>query len=154
MEFAALETYLLPLKEIFLQDGVNEISINKPGEVWIEQMGNLSCEKIEIFSLEHLQGLAKLIAQSTEQRVSEENPLLSATLPAGYRVQIVMPPACEPGTIIFSIRKQSTLKWTLDDYEKMGAFAQTTYSEQIDERDIELAKYLEVKDTKSFLEKL
>ncbi|MFZ8864847.1 MAG: P-type DNA transfer ATPase VirB11 [Rickettsiales bacterium] len=153
MEFAALETYLLPLKKIFLQDGVNEISINKPGEVWIEQMGNLSCEKIEIFSLEHLQGLAKLIAQSTEQRVSEENPLLSATLPAGYRVQIVMPPACEPGTIIFSIRKQSTLKWTLDDYEKMGAFAQTTYSEQIDERDIELAKYLEVKDTKSFLEK-
>ncbi len=153
MEFAALETYLLPLKKIFLQDGVNEISINKPGEIWIEQMGNLFCEKIDVFTLEHLQGLAKLIAQSTEQRVSEENPLLSATLPAGYRVQVVMPPACEPGTIVFSIRKQSTLKWTLDDYEKMGAFAQTTYSEQIDERDIELAKYLQAKDTKSFLEK-
>ena len=101
MEFAALETYLLPLKKIFMQDGVNEISINKPGEVWVEKMGDLTCEKIDVFSLEHLKVLAKLIAQSTEQRITEEAPLLSATLPAGYRVQIVIPPACEPGTIIF-----------------------------------------------------
>jgi len=153
MEFTALETYLLPLKKIFAEDGVNEISINKPGEAWVEKMGDLYCAKIEAFSLEHLKALAKLIAQSTDQKISEEAPLLSATLPAGYRVQIVIPPACEPGTMIFSIRKQSTLKWTLDDYERMGAFESTTYEETVDERDIELARYLKKGDTKSFLEK-
>lgn len=152
MSVAALETYLLPLKKIFAEDGVNEVSINRPGEAWVEKMGDLERVEITEFTLDHLKALSKLIAQSTEQRISEETPLLSATLPSGYRVQIVFPPACEPGTIIFSIRKQSTLKWTLDDYEKMGAFKETAYEEQIDENDIILANHLKNKDTKSFLE--
>ena len=152
MSIAALETYLLPLKKIFAEDGVNEVSINRPGEVWIEKMGDLHKAEIAEFSLQHLKALSKLIAQSTEQTISEEKPLLSATLPAGYRVQIVIPPACEVGTIIFSIRKQSTLKWTLDDYEKMGAFEETAYEEIVDENDVILAKYLQNKDTKNFLE--
>ncbi len=152
MSFTALDTYLLPLKKVFDQDGVNEVSINRPGEAWVEKMGDLERVEIPEFNLNHLKSLSRLIAQSTEQRISEEAPLLSATLPAGYRVQIVFPPACEPGTIIFSIRKQSTLKWTLDDYEKMGAFDSTTYEEEVDEKDIELARFLKKKDTKSFLE--
>lgn len=152
MSIAALETYLLPLKKIFSEDGVNEVSINRPGEAWVEKMGDLKKEVIPEFTLEHLKALSKLIAQSTEQRISEERPLLSATLPSGYRVQIVFPPACEPRTIIFSIRKQSTLNWTLDDYEKMGAFKEMEYEEQIDKNDIILVNYLKSKDTKSFLE--
>jgi type IV secretion system protein VirB11 len=151
MSIEALETYILPLKKLFSEDGVNEISINKPQEVWVEKMGDLRRVEIPEFTLEHLKSLARLVAQSTEQKISEENPLLSATLPAGYRVQIVFPPACESGSIIFSIRKQSTLKWTLDDYEKMGAFTETTYTEAIDENDGILKKYLADKDTKSFL---
>jgi type IV secretion system protein VirB11 len=153
MEFKALETYLLPLKQVFSEDGVNEISINRPGEAWVEKMGDTIKIKLEDFTQSRLIALSKLIAQSTEQRISEENPILSATLPAGYRVQIVIPPACEPGTIIFSIRKQSSLKWTLDDYDKMGAFESTVYKEVVDQKDIELANYLKNNDTKSFLEK-
>ena len=152
MTLAALETYLLPLKKIFSEDGVNEVSINRPGEAWVEKMGDLKKEIIPEFSLDHLKALSKLVAQSTDQRISEETPLLSATLPAGYRVQIVIPPACEPGTIIFSIRKQSTLKWTLDDYDRMGAFDSTTYEEEVDQNDIILSNFLDKKDTKSFLE--
>jgi type IV secretion system protein VirB11 len=152
MSIAALETYLLPLKQIFAEDGVNEISINRPGEVWIEKMGDLYKKEIAEFSFQHLKALSKLIAQSTDQTISEEKPLLSATLPAGYRVQIVIPPACEIGTIVFSIRKQSSVKWTLDDYEKMGAFSNTKYVKQADENNIILSQYLANKDTKAFLE--
>ena len=152
MSLAALDTYLAPLKRLFSEDGVNEISINKPGEAWVEKMGDIRKEVIPEFSLNHLKSLSKLIAQSTEQRISEETPLLSATLPAGYRVQIVFPPACEPGTIIFSIRKQSSLQWTLDDYEKMGAFKEVAYESEENPDDIILSKYLAEKDTKSFLE--
>ena len=153
MDYTALETYLAPLKKIFSEEGVNEISINRPKEVWVEKMGELRKEYIEEFSLNHLKSLSKLIAQSTEQKVSEENPLLSATLPSGYRIQIVYPPACEIGTIILSIRKQSSLKWTLDDYDKMGAFDSVTYKDETDKRDIELIRYLKQDDTKTFLEK-
>ena len=40
--------------------------------------------------------LAKLIANSTRQRVDEASPLLSASLPTGERAQMVLPPATPP----------------------------------------------------------
>lgn len=36
-EFAALETFLLPFKNLFAEDGINEIMVNKPGEAWVEK---------------------------------------------------------------------------------------------------------------------
>ncbi len=149
----ALETYLKPLNEIFAEEGVSEVSINRAQEVWVEKMGEIRMERIEEFTMEHLKGLSRLIAQSTEQKIDEEHPLLSATLPAGYRVQIVFPPACETGTIIFSIRKQSSLHWNLDDYEKMGAFKDASFSEEVKKEDIELVKLIKNKDIKNFLAK-
>lgn len=125
MNYTALETYLEPLKRIFAEDGVNEISVNRPFEIWVEKMGDIRYEPMPHLDMEHLRGLATLVAQSTEQRVSEESPLLSATLPNGYRIQIVIPPACEPGSIGMAIRKPSALQMNLDDYEQMGAFSTT-----------------------------
>lgn len=151
MNLTALETYLSPLTHIFAEDGVNEISINRPLEAWVENKGEIRYESMPALDFEHLKGLALLIAQSTEQKVSEERPLLSATLPNGYRVQVVIPPACEPGTIGFSIRKPSAMKFTLDDYEKMGAFSSTAVEEVIDETDIKLAQMIKEKKIKDFL---
>jgi type IV secretion system protein VirB11 len=78
MNNTALETYLEPLKRIFDKDNVNEVCINKPGEVWIEQKGDIYSELIPALDLDHLKGLAMLVARSTEQKISEEMPLLSA----------------------------------------------------------------------------
>ena len=119
---AALETYLDPLRDIFEEDGVNEISINKAHEVWVENRGCMRQVRIDALSLSHLKALCRLVAQATEQRLSEETPLLSASLPNGFRVQVVFPPACEGDKVVMSIRKPSTLGMTLDDYEKGGAF--------------------------------
>ena len=115
MSVAALESYLLPLRQILDRDGVNEVSINRPFEVWVECKGDMYQEKLPTFDFEHLKSLARLVAQATDQRVSEEEPLLSATLPNGYRIQVVFPPACEPRCVVISIRKPSSLKWTLND---------------------------------------
>jgi type IV secretion system protein VirB11 len=151
MSYAALETYLIPLKAVFAQDGVSEISINTPCEAWIEKRGDMSRIDLPEFDFEHLKGLARLIAQSTEQRISEENPLLSATLPNGFRIQIVFPPACESNTVVMSIRKGSTLNWSLNDYEKMGAFEHTAISEIVDPYDADLCKMLDENRIKDFL---
>lgn len=151
MSIAALETYLGPLKNIFAEDGVNEISINRPGEAWVENKGDTRRELISEFTFHHLKSLGRLIAQATDQKISEELPLLSATLPAGYRVQIVFPPACEQNSVIFSIRKASTLSWTLDDYERMGAFDSTTIGETRDENTEILTKLLQDGNLKEFL---
>lgn len=127
--YAALETYLLPLQKLFEEKGVAEISINVPGEVWVENRGNMRCETVPELDIEHLKGLGRLIAQSTEQVISEEKPLLSATLPNGFRVQVVFPPACEVGTVCFSIRKSAEEIFTFDKYEEFGAFDNTSVTD-------------------------
>lgn len=151
MSIAALDSYLLPIKQILDRDGVNEVSINRPFEVWIEYKGDMIREELPSFDLQHLKSLSRLIAQSTEQRLSEEEPLLSATLPNGYRVQIVFPPACEHGCVVISIRKPSSLKWNLDDYEKMGMFDATSVGAVEDKNNLILTKLLKLNRIKDFL---
>ena len=151
MSIAALDSYMLPLKQILDRDGVNEVSINRPFEVWVELKGDMVREELPSFDMEHLKSMGRLIAQSTEQRLSEEEPLLSATLPSGYRIQIVFPPACEQGCVVMSIRKPSSLKWTLEDYDKMGMFDNASVGEVEDKNDLILAKLLQLGRIKDFL---
>lgn len=124
MSLTALDTYLQPLHALFAEEGIQEISINRPGEAWVEKMGEMRREELPGMTLEHMRALAQLIAQSTSQSISEEKPLLSANLPGGYRIQIIIPPACDAG-VVMAIRKQTALNMDLDTYEKLGAFEQT-----------------------------
>ena len=119
--------------------------------VWVECKGDMYKEELPTFDFDHLKSLARLVAQATDQRVSEEEPLLSATLPNGYRIQIVFPPACEPGCVIISIRKPSSLKWGLNDYEKMGMFDNVAVEDVVDKTDAVLAKLLKLGRIKDFL---
>ena len=148
---AALDSFLLPLKQILDKEGVTEISINRPNEVWVEVAGDMYRQDLPGFDVEHLKSLARLVAQSTEQRVSEEEPLLSATLPNGFRIQVVFPPACEAGCVVISIRKPSVLKWTLNDYEKLGMFNTTLIKEVEDENQHILLKLLKLNRIKEFI---
>ncbi len=104
------------------QEGVTEISINRPEEVWTELKGEMICHSVPELDFRHLESIAKLVAKHTEQRISSETPLLSATLPEGYRIQTVFPPAVEAGLIALSIRKQALLDISLEDYQNLGAF--------------------------------
>lgn len=151
MSFAALETYLLPFKNIFAEDGVNELMINKAGEVWVEKAGEQRLEQIPEIDIDHLMGLGRLIAQSTDQVISEEKPLLSATLPNGYRVQVIFPPAVEPRAIAFAIRKGVSMQLSLDEYAARGAFDNTEIEERVDENNVILKKYLQDRKIKEFI---
>ena len=151
MSLAALETYLEPLKNLFAEEGVNEISINRPAEAWVEKRGDIRKEVLTQLDFNHLRELAQLVAQSTEQTISEETPILSATLPTGFRIQIVIPPACEPATIGMSIRKPSSMNLDLDGYEKLGAFDNTAVEEEVDNNTLILKDLLIKKDIKNFL---
>lgn len=151
MSTAALESFLRPFYDLFEEEGVNEIMVNRPKEAWVEKRGDLRLESLPALDFDHLHGLGRLIAQSTEQVISEEKPLLSASLPNGFRVQVVFPPACEPGSVAMAIRKGSQLKLNLDDYEKMGAFSNTSTEEIVDPNDKILSDYLAQRNIKDFL---
>ena len=151
--FEALDVYLKPITLILSKEGIAEISINYPNEAWVEKKGDMFKVDLPGYDLKHLKSLARLIAQATDQKISEEQPLLSATLPAGHRIQVVFPPACENNTVIMSIRKPSDLKWTLEDYEKMGAFDSTSVGAVKDESVAVLSKLLKAGMIKQFLYK-
>ena len=51
---AALDSYLLPIKEKLDREGVNEVSINRPFEVWVECKGDMFREELPSFDIEHL----------------------------------------------------------------------------------------------------
>ncbi len=131
---------------------MNEISINRPGEVWIERRGDMTREIVPQLTLEHLQSLAHLTAQFTQQMISSEKPLLSATLPQGYRIQVIFPPACDGDSVIMSIRKQTVIQLSLDEYERIGAFDTTkTGDGYINQDDEELSRLLKAGEVKKFI---
>ena len=149
----ALDTYLAPLKQYFDMPKVSEISINRPGEIWVEIGGDMESYSVPELTLEHLKSLGRLIAQSTEQNISEETPILSATLPQGFRIQIVFPPAVEPTLIAISIRKATTVNLDLDQYEAIGAFQSTVVQREVNPVDIELRGLLNSGSIKDFIKK-
>ena len=147
----ALDTYLTPLKPFFEQPKVSEISINRPGEIWVEIGGDMERHSVPELDLEHLKSLGRLVAQSTEQKISEEMPLLSATLPEGFRIQVVFPPACEPSTVAMSIRKQTILNLDLEQYEAIGAFQNTIVRKEANPMDKKLRELLNAGAVKDFI---
>lgn len=150
-----LTRYLRPLKPWLEEDGVSEISINKPGFVWIEAAGKPR-EMFEVPALtaDLLEQLSRQIAAATDQIVNEEKPLLSAALPSGERVQVVAPPAA-PNGFAFSIRKQVLRNMSLNDYAKQGAFKMTrlTREAELSDEVQELKKLLSEKKVHEFLTK-
>lgn len=151
MSITALQTYLAPIQALFEREGVTEISINRPGEAWIEIFGEMRREEIPQFDVEHLKSLSRLVAQSTDQVISEEKPLLSASLPGGERIQVVFPPACEAGNVAMSIRKPNVMDVDLDQYEAFGAFQATEVHKVENRIDKDLRKLLDEGSVKEFL---
>jgi type IV secretion system protein VirB11 len=148
MTHVALETFLEPLQPLLAPEGVSEVSINRPGEVWIESFGEMRREDVPALDPQALAMLAHLIAEAAHQEVTPEKPLLSATLPQGYRVQIVLPPAAE--SVCLSIRKPSGMQYDLAGFEAMGGF-NATQAQSTSRADKELAGHLSVGNPRAFL---
>lgn len=148
-----LSHYLAPLEPWMMQDNVSEISINKPGEIWVEAAGEpRRAYEVEALTEQHLAQLSRQIAANSDQLVNEERPLLSAALPTGERVQVVAPPA-SPECYALSIRKQVLRSMSLDDYAAQGAFSMTRTSRNLDLSDTVkgLVSDLEKGDIQTFL---
>ena len=98
-EHSALELTLRALRPLLANPEVTELCINRPREIFIETRSGWRREELPFADLEWCRRLAKLIANVTRQRIDESAPLLSAWLPSGERVQIVLPPATSAGCV-------------------------------------------------------
>ena len=113
-ELSSLDHYLGPMRGLLQDTQVTEICINSPGHAWVERYSGWTREPLPFCTFDWCTALASLVANFTKQRVSATEPVLSATLPAGERVQFVLPPVVGEGSVSITIRKPSMMLWTLD----------------------------------------
>jgi type IV secretion system protein VirB11 len=101
-----LEAYFAPLQPWLNQDDVTEVLINRPGEIWIERSGPEAMERFLVPQIDSrlIERLATQIARVNHQGVNRENPLLSAILEDGARVQVIAPSATR-GDWVMAIRR-------------------------------------------------
>jgi type IV secretion system protein VirB11 len=120
-----LSAFLEPFAGWLARPDVTDILVNKPGEVWVESVtGGIERYHAPDVTTVTLTRLAAQIARISKQGVSREHPLLSASLPTGERIQMVLPPATR-GPVALAIRKHVLTDLTLEDYVNTGAMDQT-----------------------------
>jgi type IV secretion system protein VirB11 len=120
-----LDTCLAPLQDHLDRPDVTDIWINRPGELWLELLGGrIERHPAPDLTAPLLLRMARQIAAVTAQGINREHPILSASLPGGERVQVVIPPATR-GDVAIAIRKHVMAGMVLDDYAAAGGFAAT-----------------------------
>lgn len=122
---SALTHYLRELRPLLDDPEVTELCINRPYEVFLEGGQGWRRMDLPCASFEWCHHLARLIASSTGQALNAEHPLLSAWLPTGERVQIVLPPATLSGTVSLTIRRPNERVWSLGELSSLGLFTGT-----------------------------
>ncbi|MGI9486291.1 MAG: CpaF family protein [Geminicoccaceae bacterium] len=108
-----------PLEPLLSDEGINDIMINGPSQVYIERRGKLELTDVRFRDNAHVMNIAQRIVTRVGRRVDETCPIADARLQDGSRVNIIAPPLAIDGCSI-SIRKFSKKSITLDVMERQG----------------------------------
>src|SRR6267142_2543757 len=148
---SALELNLRALRPFLADPEVTEVCINRPGEAFVETRTGWERRPLPFADFDWCTRLAKLIANSTRQRIDEATPLLSASLPTGERAQIVLPPATTAGTVAITLRRPSDEVWSIGELAQRGIFRTTRRSSATpDETEQQLLKLLSSQQYEAF----
>jgi type IV secretion system protein VirB11 len=151
-EGSALSLTLRALRPLLANADVMELCINRPKEAFLETREGWQREPLPFADFEWCSRLAKLVANSTQQRIDATAPLLSASLPTGERVQIVMPPATTAGCVAIAIRRPADRVWSIEELGRRGIFHRTRQAGQkLDDTEEELLRLLSSSDYEAFM---
>ncbi|STZ01561.1 Type IV secretion system protein virB11 [Moraxella caprae] len=110
---------LEPIKEILDRPEVTEITINQPQELWYKGFNGWQKQIIEKLTEQKLNNLITAIFSYNNQ---SEIPIGSLIMPDGSRCQVVRYPATLDGQVSFTVRKHSTVSFSLAELKEYGAF--------------------------------
>jgi type IV secretion system protein VirB11 len=144
----------LKILQPFLDNPKNtEIIINKPGQVITESNAGWEYHDVPELDYRVCSNIAKLTAKFTDQNIGGDLPILSATLPEGHRIQVVLPPATKSGQISLTIRNPSSVTFTLEEYKQQGMFDECKIDlEELSPDEKKLSSLLKEKKIIEFLE--
>jgi type IV secretion system protein VirB11 len=158
---ATLRALLGPLAPYLGREEVTEVCVNGPGEVFVETEAAWTRHAVPELTFDRCMTLVNAIATWSEQEIGPQRPILSAVLPMGERVQIVLPPVVDPETVTLSIRRPASAIRSLADYAASGAFSRYVWQEprglsqqtaELPEIDRALVAHLQSRRLADFLE--
>ncbi len=118
----------------------------------METPGGWHCQRLPEVDFDWCWRFAKLVANHTHQRVDASCPLLSASLPTGQRVQLVLPPATTDGQVAVSIRHARSTHWSIEELARGGVFARARRaSEGCDSLEQQLLRLLDDGELEHFM---
>jgi len=106
--------------EPFLQDRtINEIMVNGPDTIYVEQEGRLVLTDVTFKSTEHLLGVIQRIVAPLGRRVDAAQPFVDARLVDGSRVHVIIPPLAIDYPVL-TIRKFAKRELGVQDLLELG----------------------------------
>jgi type IV secretion system protein VirB11 len=114
---------------------VNEIAVNAPGAVQLWKRGIWEQVTAPAMTFEYLQALGNFLANLSQKPFDEGDPILSAYLPGGERIEMTMPPTAPRGMIYLNLRKHTSRSFEIGQFVAQGYFrhARHVYSPLLNE---------------------
>jgi pilus assembly protein CpaF len=109
-----------PIQQLLNDDGISEIMVNGPHQVWIEQGGKLTLTDISFKDDDHVMRIISRIVAPLGRRIDESSPMVDARLPDGSRVNAIIPPLALIGPVL-TIRKFRRVPLNVDDLVRAGS---------------------------------
>ncbi len=110
-----------PLEILLKEEGVADIMINGPKNVFIEKNGRIQKSDVTFRDNQHLLQILDRIVSRIGRRIDETSPMVDARLADGSRVNAVIPPLALDGPSL-TIRRFGSKPLGLEDLLKFGAF--------------------------------
>lgn len=95
------------ISRLLALEGVTEVMINGPGEVWIDRGGVVTRSAVSMTRTE-IDVLIERMLDPLGLRVDRSSPIVDARLPDGSRVNVVVPPLAIDGPVVTIRRFAST----------------------------------------------
>ncbi|MCL1891435.1 MAG: CpaF family protein [Coriobacteriia bacterium] len=119
-EVADMVLGLGPLEELLADADITELMVNGPDAVFYERAGRIYPCEVSFYDERQLRMIIDRIVGPLGRRVDEQSPLVSARLPQGHRVNVVIPPLALDGPLL-TIRKFPEHIYTLNELKEMGS---------------------------------
>ena len=118
-EAKTVNLMLRPLQKFIDDDDLTEMTINQPEEVWVKGFEGWERHEIKELSESHINSLITAVYSYNNLR---EQAIGSLLMPDGSRCQVLRFPATLDDQVSFTIRKHSTISFTLEQLSTSGAF--------------------------------
>nr|WP_294577130.1 ATPase, T2SS/T4P/T4SS family [uncultured Rhodopila sp.] len=134
--------YLLkPLDRWRFERDVNDLCINRPGELFVRRKGGWEQHEVPL-DYDDVYDIAVLAGAINQQNVNDSKPLVAAELPDGERLQAVLPPCVPSGTCSLTLRVHETSVVPIE--QAVGRYNTERWNQWAKRREARKADYAKV----------